>query len=166
MGLALDLPRILERKTPRFPAVNPHLDLVVRLFVRKDKRDRIVSLASNPKRRADLRDALLHDTRSLARETMQPLSRDLDASGVARALAAVANGKHAYCISDAIDPKGDLLDDREEDLATALLLVVGKERDALLFVLAPNARKHAAYYENHEGERFLLVANALPPPAP
>jgi hypothetical protein len=137
--------------------MNEHLETVVRLFVRKEKRERILSLASNTKRRADLRDALLHDTRSLARETMQPLARDLDANGVAKALAAITNGKRAYCISDAIDAKGELLDAREEDLATALALVVGRERDALVFVLAPNARKRAAYYENHEGERYLLV---------
>jgi hypothetical protein len=140
-----------------------HLETIVRLFVRKEKRERILSLAGSAKRRADFRDALLHDARSLERDAMRPLTSDLDATGVAKALAAIVKGTRAYVISDVLDTKGEL-DDREEDLSTALALVVGKERDALVFVLAPNARTQAAYYENHEGERFLLVTT--PPPAP
>ena len=131
-------------------AVSPHVDLVVRLFVRKEKRGRILSLASSSKRRDDFRDALLHDTRSLAPETMKALGAELDAKGVFDALVAITPGARAYCISNVIDARGSLLDDREEDLVTALSLVVGRERDALVFVLGADKSAHAAYYENHE----------------
>lgn len=57
--------------------MSPHVDDIVRLFVRKEKRERILALAAKASRQSDFRGALLHDTRSLNPRVM----RRLPASG-------------------------------------------------------------------------------------
>ena len=118
---------------------------LIERFVAKDKRERIAFLAGKPARRDDLRDALLHDTRSLARATMTPIAADIPA--ILAALRAKPAAM-AYAISDILE-----LDDRELPLGEALALAVGRSRDTMIACIA-TAR---AYYENHEGERYILA---------
>jgi hypothetical protein len=56
--------------------------------------------------------------------------------------------QRAYCVSTTED------DDLETDLAQALNRLVGREVDALVLAVGAGV----AYYENHEGEQFLLHA--------
>jgi hypothetical protein len=128
--------------------MNPHVDALVHLFVKKDKRERMLTLAAKANRRSDFRHDLLHDARSLDPATLSPLPAN--ATGVAtiaKALRAAGAGDRAYCISDVIDA-----DDRELRLVDALELVVGKEQDSIVFAVG----SRVAYYENHEGEQYLL----------
>jgi hypothetical protein len=126
--------------------MSTHLDTITQVFVKKEKRERILSLASSLKRRADMVDALLHDTRALAPEVLRRVADDADAEQVIAALRKEGAGARAYVIG------GDM-DDREAALADAIRAAPGKERDVLVFALG----SRAASYENHEGERFLLV---------
>ncbi len=124
-----------------------YLDRIVSLFVKKEKRERILALAANPKRRADLHDALLHDTRSLDRRTMLAIDEGVrDAKAVLPLLRAKPSAR-AYSISTIPE-----LDDREVELGAALERAFGRERDTIVFCI----ETERAYYENHEGECFVL----------
>ncbi len=128
--------------------MNPSIETIVRLFVRKEKRERVLTLAGNPRRRSDLIDVLLHDTRSLDPTALSALPPSgVTVEAIVLALRPAGADDVAYCISDVFDA-----DDREVALSEALKLVVGRARDTLVFV--PTAR--AAYYENHEGEQYIL----------
>jgi hypothetical protein len=130
--------------------MNAQLEVLVRLFVKKEKRERMLVLAA--KRRDDFRHDLLHDRRSLDPAALSPLpasSAGVDA--VVKALRAAGAADRAYCISEVIDA-----DDRELGLVEALGLVVGKWKDSLVFPIGSTV----AYYENHEGERYLLRRRA------
>jgi hypothetical protein len=120
-----------------------HLEAVIELFVKRAKRDRMRALAN---RRGDLRDALLHDRRSLDPEVLVPIEGH--AVAIARALRDRGARNLAYCLCDL-----DELDDRESPLDAALAGIVGRERDALVHPIG----SRVAYYENHEGERYLLA---------
>lgn len=128
--------------------MNQHLEDIVRLFVKKEKRERILALAGKPSRRMDLRDALLHDTRSLDPAVLTPLpgSRS-DAPAIAALLRAAGAGERAYCISPFEDG-----DDRELGLVAALELVADRFADALVYPIGARV----AYYQSHEAERYLL----------
>lgn len=127
--------------------MNAHVEMLVQLFVRKEKRERMLTLAAKASRRDDFRHDLLHDTRSLDPAVLAPLPTNIDVDAVAKALRAAGAGDRAYCISDAFD-----VDDRELRLLEALELVFDKWRDSIVFAVG----SRAAYYENHEGERYLL----------
>lgn len=127
--------------------MSSHLELVIELFVKKEKRDRMRTLAGKASRRADLRHDLLHDRRSLDAAVLFALPESDTVATIARALRAGGAGDRAYCICDF-----DELDDREVLLDEALARVVGSERDALVHPVGTRV----AYYENHEGERHLL----------
>jgi hypothetical protein len=127
--------------------MDARIETIVQLFVKKDKRERILSLAAKAKRRGDLRNDLLHDRRSLDPEVLAPLAQGADREAVAKALRAAGAKELAYCISEVI-----AADDRELALLDALSLVVGKAEDSLVFPLG----SRVAYYENHEGEQYLL----------
>jgi hypothetical protein len=123
------------------------IETLIELFVKKAKRDRMRALAGKPSRRADLRHDLLHDRRSLDSALLVALGSGDTASTIARALRDRGAGNVAYCICDADD-----LDDRDVPLDDALARIVGRERDAIVHPIGARV----AYYENHEGERYLL----------
>jgi hypothetical protein len=128
--------------------MNVNLEAVVQLFVKKEKRDRMITLAGKPSRRPDLRHDLLHDTRSLDPAVMTRLADGLTVDAIAKALrAASSSGTRAYSISEVIDA-----DDQESSVIDALRAVVGRAQDSLVFVIGTRA----AYYENHEGEQYIL----------
>ncbi len=124
-----------------------HLEAVVELFVAKDKRERIRFLAGKPSRRGDLRQALLHDTRSLDRATLTPIATaDANPASVVRLMGAKPTAA-TYCIS-ALDE----LDERDVALGDALTIAIGRQEDTLIY--CPATRR--AYLETHEGDRYLL----------
>lgn len=127
--------------------MDARIEAIARLFVKKEKRERILSLAGKAKRRGDLRSDLLHDRRSLDPDVLAPLAAGATAESVAKAMRAAGAKDPAYCISEVIDA-----DDRELPLVDALALVFGRSRDSLVFPVG----SYVAYYENHEGERYLL----------
>jgi hypothetical protein len=128
--------------------VNAHVESLVQLFVKKDKRERLLTLASKSSRHDDFRDALLHDTRSLDPRVLTRLpDHGVTAESVGQALAAGGARKLAYCVSAVLDA-----DDRELLIAQALLLVVGRAEDSLVWAI----EARIAYYENHEGEQYVL----------
>jgi hypothetical protein len=129
--------------------MSPHIVHLVRLFVAKDKRERLLFLAAKPARWGDFCDAFLHDTRSLDKAVMTRVSaRNEDLTALLAQLRATVSAR-AYCISSIAD-----IDDRELPLGEALRAAVGRERDTLVFCLD----SQRAYYENHEGEQFVLAA--------
>lgn len=119
--------------------MHPALERAIALFVKKEKRERMHALA---KRRGDLRDSMLHDRRSLDPAVLLACPETPATTVVAmRAKGAVGV---AYCFAD------DENDDREMPLNEAVSAAFGRARDTL--VIAGDV----AFYENHEGERFLL----------
>lgn len=120
----------------------------MRLFVKKEKRERILALASKASRRGDFRSDLLHDARSLDPGVLRRLAATSTVESIARDLRAAGARGLAFCISERDD-----VDGLELPLDDALGRVVGRESDSLVFALG----SRAAYYENHEGERWLLV---------
>src|SRR5690349_19727307 len=111
--------------------MNGNLEAIVQLFVRKEKRDRMINLAGKQSRRPDLRHDLLHDTRSLDPAVMTRLAEGLTVDAIASALrAASSSGERAYSISEVIDA-----DDRESSVIDALRAVVGRAQDSLVFVI-------------------------------
>jgi hypothetical protein len=136
--------------------MNVNIEAIVQLFVKKEKRDRMITLAGKPSRRRDLRHDLLHDTRSLDPAVMTRLADGLSVDAVAKALrAASSSGQRAYSISEVLDA-----DDQESSVIDALRAVVGRAQDSLVFVIGTRA----AYYENHEGEQYILQNRSPPPP--
>ncbi len=130
--------------------MNANVEVLVELFVRKDKRERMLALAA--KRRGDFRHDLLHDRRSLDPATLSPLPANaVSVDAIAKALRAAGAGDRAYSISEIIDA-----DDGELRLVDALVLVVGKSEDSLVFPIG----SRVAYYENHEGKQCLLERRA------
>jgi hypothetical protein len=127
--------------------MNPSVDAIVQLFVKKDKRERILSLAGKPKRRDDFRDDLLHDTRSLDPAVLAPLAAGASAESVVKALRAKGAGDRAYCISTLSE-----VDDLELSLAEAMKIVFDRDRDTLVFPIGSSV----AYYENHDGDKYVL----------
>lgn len=127
--------------------MHQHLEALIRLFVRKEKQERILFLASKPRRRSEMLTDLLHDTRSLDLATASRITaRPGDVTAVAQRLGGA--GERAYCASDIVD-----VDDRELAVGDALRLVIGRERDSIVFC----PRTRFAYYENHEGEQLVLT---------
>ena len=129
------------------------VEIIVQLFVKKEKRDRLLTLAAKSSRRDDFRHDLLHDTRSLDPGVLLRLPEGASVDAVVQALRAAGAGDRAYSISEVLDA-----DDREWRLVDALRAVVGKAQDSLIFVLGTRA----AYYENHEGEQFILQNRSAP----
>ena len=125
-----------------------HEERIIALFVRKEKRERMLFLGARPARRSELVDALLHDTRSLDRLRLVALgATETEIAGIASRLR-VALDAPAHCISHI-----DEIDGRELPLGDALRACVGRQRDTIVFCIAAER----AYYENHEGERFVLA---------
>ena len=120
---------------------------IIALFVKKEKRERLEFLAAKESRRADFIDALLHDTRSLDRSRMTAVGAKETELDVVKRLRATAKAR-AHCISAITE-----IDDRELPLGDALRAAMGRERDTIVFCLDSST----AYYENHEGERFVLA---------
>jgi hypothetical protein len=128
-------------------SMHASVDEIVRLFVKKERRDRLLTLAAKASRWGDFRHDLLHDTRSLDASVMHSLAGGLSIDAVAQALRAAGAGEQAYCVSELLD-----VDGREQRVLDALQAVVGRSQDSLVFVIGTRA----AYHENHEGERFIL----------
>lgn len=128
--------------------MNAYVKILVPLFVKKEKRDRMLILAAKQQRRFDFRHDLLHDVRSLDPKTLTQLPvSGSSVSAIAKALRAAGAGERAYCISAIF-----AVDDRELGLVEALTAVVGRSADSIVFAI--NSR--TAYYENHEGEQYIL----------
>jgi hypothetical protein len=127
--------------------VSSHAERIVALFAKKEKRERLTFLASKADRWGDFCDALLHDTRSLDAAKMTRISTT-DREEILAQLRAKADAR-AFCVSAIPD-----LDALELPVAKALEACVGRERDTLVFVVATER----AYYENHEGDRYVLAA--------
>lgn len=125
------------------------IERMLLLFVKKEKRERLLSLASKPARWDDFRDAFLHDTRNLDHKAMTPL---VAASGEEARVVALLGARadaRAYSVSTIAE-----IDGQETTLVTALRSALGREQDTIVF--SPSTDR--AFYENHEGERFLLGA--------
>jgi len=116
--------------------MNPALERAITLFVRKEKQDRMRALA---KRRDDLRDAMLHDRRALDPAVLQPCPPD--ATATAAAMKKLGASATAFVFDD---------EDSELPLLDAVSSVFGRQRDVLV------VSNDVAFYENHEGEQFLL----------
>jgi hypothetical protein len=129
------------------------VEVIVQLFVKKEKRERLLTLAAKASRRDDFRHDLLHDTRSLDPGVLVRLPDGASVDAARKALRAAGAGEKAYSISEVLDA-----DDRDWPVADALRAVVGKAQDSLVFVLGTRA----AYYENHEGEQFILHNKSAP----
>lgn len=128
--------------------MNAHVEMLVQLFVKKEKRERMLALASKAQRRSDFRHDLLHDTRSLEPKALTQLPpHGSSVEAITKALRAAGAGPLAYCISEVLD-----VDDREMPLVAALKAVVGRSEDSIVFAIG----SRAAYYENHEGEQYIL----------
>jgi hypothetical protein len=135
--------------------MNAHVETLVQLFVKKEKRERMLALASKAQRRSDFRHDLLHDTRSLDPKALTQLpASGASVDTIMKALRAAGAGDRAYCISEVID-----IDDHEMRIVDALRAVVGKSEDSIVFAIG----SRAAYYENHEGEQYILQQNAIRP---
>lgn len=133
--------------------MNVNIEAIIRLFVKKEKRERMTTLAGKPSRRSDLRHDLLHDTRSLDPAVITRLAEGLTVEAIAKALrAASSGGERAYSISEVLG-----VDEQESSVIDALRAVVGRSEDSLVFVIGTRA----AYYENHEGEQYLLQNRSL-----
>ena len=124
-----------------------HEARIIDLFVRKEKRERLRVLGASASRRADFIDALLHDTRSLDRPRLVALASTADAASVSKRLRAKPRSL-AHCISALV-----ACDGLELPLEDALRACMGRDQDSVVFCIDSGL----AYYENHEGERFLLV---------
>lgn len=124
--------------------------LFIRHFVQKERQKRYLALAESPKRYGDFVNDLLHDGRHLEHRKMRRLHK-ASLSIISQDLHALGAGKTCYVLAagpfDATQ--------QEMNTAAALLAVVGSARDCLLFF--PEAL--LAYYENHEGEQYILKAN-------
>jgi hypothetical protein len=116
--------------------MNPTLERAITLFVRKEKQERMRALA---KRREDLRDAMLHDRRALDPTVLEPCPANVAAT--VAAMKKLGAGVNAFVFDD---------EDAELPLLDAVTRVFGRERDAIV------VSNEVAFYENHEGERFLL----------
>jgi hypothetical protein len=125
------------------PSPSREAERLVALFAKKEKRERLTFLAS--KRWSDFCDALLHDTRNLDPTKMTRIATT-DRAAIVVQLRAKADSQ-AFCVSAIPE-----IDAQELPLAKALEACVGRERDTIVFVTATER----AYYENHEGERFVL----------
>lgn len=125
---------------------SPHVEALITLFAAKDKRERLLFLASKPPRWGDLRDALLHDTRNLDLATLTPVAKGADVAAVLRRLRGTAKSV-SYCISGIFE-----LDAREVALGDALKAAMGRQRDTIVWCV----ESQVAFYENHEGEQFVL----------
>lgn len=126
----------------------------IRSFVEKNRQERYLTLASKPKRRRDFVWDLAHDGRHLDRSFMKRLVEE------EKSLTAVAARLKSLGATDTchvVAATNLETDGQEMNTADALAAVVGKFQDCLLFF--PSAA--LAYYENHEGEQFVLQANAL-----
>ena len=120
------------------------MDALITLFVKKEKRERMRTLASLSARRADLCHDLLHDTRNLDPAVLTRLDRPT-AAAITRLMRPVSR---VYCISEVSE-----VDDQELPLGDALAAVMGRAQDTMLFGLGSSC----AYVETHEGEQWLLV---------
>jgi len=123
------------------------IDDIIKLFVVSERRERMHGFAANPKRRSDLIDGMLHDRRALDPRALTELPSTSTPATV-RAMLTKPRGKGiAHVISDIAE-----VDGRDLPLDEALTAVMGRQRDTLVFAL----ETQHAYYENHEGEQFLL----------
>jgi hypothetical protein len=128
-----------------------HIDALVRLFVLKEKQERLLSLGAKASRWPDFRHALLHDTRNLNPRTLTRIvfnDTDLDAL-IRRLMVSSPTTEIAYCVSD-----NYAIDDKEIKVTDALRASVGREQDTMVFCMT----RRLAFYENHEGEQYLLAA--------
>src|SRR5438445_6070195 len=126
--------------------MSPHIETIVTLFAKKERRERLLFLASRADRWDQFRHDLLHDTRALDERALTPLPSVIDGDALIARLRAKASDI-AYCISDAL-----ALDDRELALAKAIGLAEAAE-DSLVFCV----RSRCAFYKNHETERYVLA---------
>lgn len=125
------------------------LTAFIQLFVQKERQARYLELAEKPKRRSDFVWQLAHDGRHLERQKMRRLaSAQCSLAAVNAALAAAGAGKSCLV---AAATQGEM-DGQHLPTASALAAVVGKGQDVLLFF----AEAQLPYYENHEGEQFIL----------
>jgi Pretoxin HINT domain len=133
------------------PIVSPHVETVIRLFVAKARQERLVTLAGTKGRRTDFVNDALHDRRRLASEVLIPLTHPaFNWESALREMRLRGATSLAYCIADDVD-----FDDTERPLEFALRTFVGRARDALVFAIGSTV----AYYENHEGEQYLIYRN-------
>jgi len=119
---------------------------VIDLFARKEKRERLIALSEKASRRADFLDAFLHDRRSLDPRVLAPLAPH--GLSVDRIVAQVGKASDAaHCLGGVGDDDG-----RDATLVTLLTANALRSRDLLIYDLVTRR----AYYENHEGECFVL----------
>jgi hypothetical protein len=126
----------------------------IRCFVEKDRQGRYIELASKPKRRRDFVWILAHDGRHLERKFMKRLSKEEQSLAAVASLLKFLGAANTCHVVAAAHLEND---GQEMNTADALAAVVGKSEDCLLFFSSANI----AYYENHEGEQFVLRSNAI-----
>ncbi|MDR2212531.1 MAG: hypothetical protein LBE21_02745 [Pseudomonadales bacterium] len=125
------------------------LDKFISTFVKRERRDRYLSLLANAKRRSDGLWDLLHDTRHLDMKKFTPILNAVDPKAV------VVDHFKRLGVKEA----GYVLAARSEldgqRVALSVFLEQGGE-DAAIFFPSVNA----GYYANHEGEHYLFSAIA------
>ncbi len=133
--------------------MNPTADFI-RCFVEKSRQSRYLALSANPKRRSEFIWALAHDGRHLEYTRMERLSGEsASLTAVAERLKSLGASETCFVIAAAhLEPNNG-----EMSTFEALAAVVGKSEDTLLFF----TQSSLAYYENHEGEQFILHVKAL-----
>lgn len=125
----------------------------IRTFVAAERQDRYLTLASKPSRRSDFIFALAHDGRHLERKYMQQIPAvDAVAAKVAALLKPLGAGPRCFVVAAS---HGDF-DNCAADIAPVLEALVGRSTDCIVFF--PGAG--LAYYENHEGECYVLRRQA------
>lgn len=126
-------------------------------FARKDKRERLLFLAERPSRWSDFCDAFLHDARSLDPAVMHAIAaRDAGVESVMHRLGGTRRSM-AFAISAIAE-----IDSLELLLGDALRAAIGRQRDTLILCIDTKR----AFYENHEGEQWLLTREAQRSPSP
>ena len=120
----------------------------IEMFVLKERQDRYLALASKPSRREDFVWSLAHDGRHLDRRFMRQLPTTQSASDAIALLQSHKVGTRCFVVAALYEE----FDNSEFDTNKVLSSVIGTSNDCIVFF--PTACM--AYYENHEGERYIL----------
>lgn len=119
---------------------------IVKLFVQKNKQERLLELLSNPKRYSDGIWELTHDPRYFAPQVITKTSAFEQTSELIYArLKKMGFQQNCFVVSSDLEIDGKYLPTRE-------ILEISNNRDILLFCTVSKI----GYYEGHEGWRYIL----------
>ncbi len=120
---------------------------IIHLFVIKEKRTRFLEFIESPKRYDNFLNELLNDPRNFKPECIIEVpNNEQDIEIISRKLRKLGAGVKAYLVSS-----NDEIDGNTGNLENILAFV---SSEGLVFCLDA----HLAYYEGHEGWRYILRA--------